>query len=415
MSLYGIDPTLAATLAGTLTPVTPEHVLTAMQAQAAQQQADLAQHTAQASQQAQVAGSQYQSAVAAPTPELDPLAVALPTLFGGIASVLQGSQAPTERAQTSIRDSRAALLKARADNLAALHDVWQQKAEAAQKAGDLEAEAAARSKQETIAKTFELVNSNADRTQKKETATMEEQGRMAREAMGNAAAIEVAKINAAAKGESGVTAQLDYFDSLTRTTRNGNTFLDLTNVPNNPKVRNAALSYAKSKNMMALNINDSSRMVAMENSYENMDAITQAIKGFLPRTGASRLLLGPGNTFGRIFQTNPALGSFGNTKLAAIQGIQALAAGFGSGFRLTNAEVQIAVDNWPKITDDLPTALAKLQWERSWMEHKERALLSRDWRAFRQPTATPWTPTTQPLATPPAGGFFQSNAPAPSR
>jgi len=122
----------------------------------------LGANTAQAAAAAQQAAGAYQGAAEAPVPELGMLEQFIPALLGNVASVIAQDPSYRQRGQEQIKESRAALLQSRAQNLQALRDIWGQKAEAAQKAGDLEAEATARQKREQISKIYEVVSQNAE-------------------------------------------------------------------------------------------------------------------------------------------------------------------------------------------------------------------------------------------------------------
>jgi hypothetical protein len=126
----------------------------------------LAEQATAVAGQAQQAGAQYQQAAQEPTPGLGLAESFIPALLGNIASVISQNPAYAQQGQERIQQSRADLLKSRADNLQALRDVWGQKAQAAQRAGDLEAEGTARQKQEQISKTYELVKLNLDHASK---------------------------------------------------------------------------------------------------------------------------------------------------------------------------------------------------------------------------------------------------------
>jgi len=139
----------------------------------------LAQHTQQATQAAQQAGQQYQQAAQQPAPDLGMFQALIPALFGNVASVLSGNPSYQQEGQQQVKQSRAQLLQQRADNLQALQDVFKQKAEAAQKAGDFEAEATARTKLEALSKTYDLVKQNADHTFRSEQSKLDRENKLA--------------------------------------------------------------------------------------------------------------------------------------------------------------------------------------------------------------------------------------------
>jgi hypothetical protein len=147
-----LTPADFATLQNTLGPM---GVLTQMEAERVSQAQQMAQRTRQAQESAGQAGQAYQEAAGAPPPQVAPGEEFLNTLTGGIASTLQGNQGAAQRANQRTRDTRSALMQARADNLQALRDQWKNKADLAEKVGDIEESINARSKYEQLSKTFD--------------------------------------------------------------------------------------------------------------------------------------------------------------------------------------------------------------------------------------------------------------------
>lgn len=176
-------------ITGTLTP---QGVLSQYQALQAAQDEELRKKSAEAAQAASGAAQAYGQAAAAPPPELGLAAQFVPTLLGGLASILQGNQGPNERAQQGIQQSKAALLQARSQNLQALRDVYSQKADEAQKSGDLETTEKYRSKLESLHRSLEVVNDQAQRT------FLAEQNRLNREGLNQRANILAASRQKAA-------------------------------------------------------------------------------------------------------------------------------------------------------------------------------------------------------------------------
>jgi hypothetical protein len=145
---------LQNTLSQTLTP---EGVQGLAQALAAQQAAELQRRTQELQQSAGQAQQQFGQAAAQPTPTLSPVEQSLPQLFGDVASILSGNQNYHEEAQQRILGQKNALMEQRKAVLQNLHDVWQQKADAAQQAGNIEAELNARTKQDQVNKAYQQV------------------------------------------------------------------------------------------------------------------------------------------------------------------------------------------------------------------------------------------------------------------
>lgn len=153
----GLAPvTLTGTLEG-------DQVLLQMQALQQAQQEALAQQTQQATQAAGQAQQAYGQAAAAPAPAPDALGTLLMTLGGNTASILGGTPSYRENAQQNVQRARSEQLQARAQNLQALRDVYSQRADEAQRAGDLETTEKYRRQFETLSKQWEIVNANAQR------------------------------------------------------------------------------------------------------------------------------------------------------------------------------------------------------------------------------------------------------------
>ena len=135
----------------------------------------LAASTSSAAAAAQQAQGAYQQAAAEP-PIPSGLAEFFPALLANVASTIGQEPAYREQEQERQKESRATSLRLRAENLQALRDVWGQKADAAKNAGDIEAEATARQKRESIARTWEVVNQNAENAAKREEAAERQKG-----------------------------------------------------------------------------------------------------------------------------------------------------------------------------------------------------------------------------------------------
>jgi len=81
-------------------------------------------------------------------------------------------------------------------------------------------------------------------------------------------------------------------------------------------------------------------------------------------------------TWNNIFQNDPnGRGKFQQYRTAALNAIQALAGGSGSGFRLTQGEIDTATTNIPNPNDNIETANAKLQVLNSFLDKWTRQIL----------------------------------------
>lgn len=117
----------------------------------------LSARTQMAAQEAQGAQQQYQSLAGQAPPQLGALEAFVPTLAANIASVIARDPSYRERNQQNLGQQRQALLQSRAQNLQSLRDIYAQKAEAAQRSGDMEATEKFRLQHEKISKTWEQV------------------------------------------------------------------------------------------------------------------------------------------------------------------------------------------------------------------------------------------------------------------
>lgn len=96
--------------------------------------------------------------------------------------------------------------------------------------------------------------------------------------------------------------------------------------------------------------------VTQEN-LKNMDQVAQRI---LSSGIGGRTIGALWNTISGSLQLNPDISSFKAWRDTALNTIQALAGGSGSGFRLNQSEIEVATNNLPTITDNIETAQAKM-------------------------------------------------------
>lgn len=132
---FGLVPPvdLMGTLQGSLTP---EGVMTQMEQLAQQQVQSLIEQRKQAESAASQAEQEFTDAAAQAPPEVPAGQQAIDLLFGNVASVIAQDPRFRESAHERILNQRNSLMKARADNLAALRDVYQQRAAELEKIGD---------------------------------------------------------------------------------------------------------------------------------------------------------------------------------------------------------------------------------------------------------------------------------------
>jgi hypothetical protein len=310
----------------------------------------MASRTGQAADAAGQASQAYQSAAAAPSPQLSPLDQGLPLLLGGVASILQGNQGPTQRAQEGIQTSKAALLKARSENLAALHDVWAQKADEAQRAGDLEAQLKARSSQERVSNTLATVNAEADRASRKELSDADNAAVMEREKFRAANDLLVANIKAAATGAEDTA----FLDNEVKQNSAGRSYLPLTNIP--PKAKIAALKWAKDKGIPAVSPKDADKLDKLDIARQNLADMKATLQEIAPKDWKDLGTMTK-NRLAQITKSDPAVVNYQNYFAALIEQLVALAGGSGSGLRINQAEIRQELKRSPDVATPLPVAL----------------------------------------------------------
>jgi hypothetical protein len=142
-------------------------VLTMMQQLQQRQQEELMKRSQEAEAAASSAQQSYQQAAAEPVPQVGGMEALIPTLLGNVASVIAQDPSFRARGQETVRSKQSDLLKARADNLSALRDVYSQKAGEAEKAGDLEQTEKYRRQFELLSKTLDTLGEQQKRADKK--------------------------------------------------------------------------------------------------------------------------------------------------------------------------------------------------------------------------------------------------------
>lgn len=82
------------------------------------------------------------------------------------------------------------------------------------------------------------------------------------------------------------------------------------------------------------------------------------------------------NIISSVLQLNPEISSFNAFRDTAINTIQALAGGAGSGLKINQGEINTAVGNLPKITDNLETAQKKIELVQGFMNKWKSEILT---------------------------------------
>lgn len=366
----------------------------ALQAQQGQEQQGVVQ---QAQQAANAAGQAYQGAAAAPPPEVSSMAGFVPQLFGDVSSIMSGNPDYSKRGHEKVVQRQKDLAEARLQNLQALRDQFDVKQRAAEQLGNTELAGEAAMKKEQYAKTMDAIlaqqRADLEATNAKNLESQRQKGRMELQSAKNKA--DLAK---AAKD------QADYFDTLINETDSGNQWLDSTNVPQ--KQKSQLMQYAKDNGMIVADKNNADRLKAAKEVFLGFKDLEDVMGKYLyPGTD----LQGTASTAAHNMwmagtQQNEDLASFGNSAMLALRDLQALASGMGSGLRITREEYRRMVNNFPKITDNLPTAQRKLAWEKKFLQNKERSIFGKNWKPPDAGAATT-TASTAPAGARTASGI----------
>jgi hypothetical protein len=370
-------------IAGTLQGLDP---LTLAQALEAQQQQELAQRTQQATQAASQAQGQYEQAAAQPPPDLNMFAQLIPALLGNTASVLSQNPVYSERGQQEVQQSRSDLLKARAQNLQGLMQTAQAKAEAAQKAGDFEAEHKARATLDSIHQKYDTVKQNADRAADKEAAAAKQAGEMDLQRLRNQGQLDVQRLQnqggmakTAAAANMSTAGAMDFLKDSIITTANGVRILNASGMT--PTDQTKAKRWASENGVKYGDPKTMDKLHNVEGARTNLQAMLNQAAEILPATPQERVLKAPGIAGSIAMQTNPTRSAWKTWRIQAIKQLTAIAGGMGSGLRINQAEIMQAVKNdIPTEYDTLPVATAKINNVLAMLDRNEDPYLSQDWR-----------------------------------
>ncbi len=362
----------------------------------------------QAQQGAEQAGQQYQDAANAPPPQNNPFADLIGRLAPQTASIVSGNPEYAKQGHQDLQDQHTELMQRRVQTLKSLADQYSQKADAAEKLGNLEAQ-----------QKFKELEDKAMREQMKLLVGMKGsiQERIATghddtsitntntrtgsaETIGaghDAAGIERARIVAAASAQRTAAAAraagsmpdggTAYLENRTITSESGRKWFDATGM--SVKDRQAADRYAGNfvdpetgqKGMPVMNKEQSEKLRTVQSARMDVQSAFDNIQALLPEDAMDRLKQAPGIKFAEVFQTNPILGSYGAWRSAAIKALQGIAGGAGSGLRINQAEITMSIANdIPKNTDTWASAQQKLQNIRTMLDNGEMPYMQRDWR-----------------------------------
>ena len=119
-----------------------------------------------------------------------------------------------------------------------------------------------------------------------------------------------------------------------------------------------------------LSADDASNVQGIQYTQQALQPLEQVMNQVLAPGVLGRGVNVAKNFINNIFQNQPELVAFNQARSTAIKVIQSLAAGSGSGFRLTQPEIDTATDNMPTANDNLETAQTKLQYIKSYLANE---------------------------------------------
>lgn len=149
----------------------------------------------------------------------------------------------------------------------------------------------------------------------------------------------------------------------TQTTTNGGKFINTDSI-SDAKVKAAVQNAARKQGITIVDKAAAGKLQAIDDTRTNLANITNSFNQFAYPNAATRDtvgLFGLGKTIKDIFQTDSNISSFKSWRTAAINSIQALAGGQGSGLRINQAEINAATQNdIPNITDTMEVGKQKI-------------------------------------------------------
>lgn len=371
--------------------LTPAGAMSLIQAAEQEQMARLSQHAQQAAAASQRAQGQYQQEAAAPPPDIGGAGL-IPSLFGNTASVLGGTPDYRREAAESITQKKAALLRARSENLNALHDIWLQRASESEKAGDLETTEKYRMKAENLSKVLGQVNLNVERqdkveAQRRDLAAARERAIIGehmdpRSGHGNQPFVRMPDkpdFTYTQGGSSSDTPPIGRVVTLEGPDGEVARYYDLEGATGDPK--NAGLFWANQNGVPVLSPKEITVIQDIQGAKDNaIEILNQGLdQGIFSDSATQRLAKGPLNAAKRLVQANAPFGAYNTWRTAAIKALRATAG--SGGLRINQAEIDLAIKNdLPLITDTREVAIQKMANIQTMLANAMRPYITSDWR-----------------------------------
>lgn len=161
---------------------------------------------------------------------------------------------------------------------------------------------------------------------------------------------------------------------VTNDSTNGIQYINANKVPTNQQ--NFIQQQAAQYGIPYLTSDDITKFQNISVTQQNLNQLSNVIPQILSSGIAGRIQGLTVNQIENLTETNPLISSFANYRDTALNTIQALAGGSGSGFRLNQAEIDVATSNLPEITDNSETAQAKLAVLNSFLSKWSNELLT---------------------------------------
>lgn len=164
------------------------------------------------------------------------------------------------------------------------------------------------------------------------------------------------------------------FAGLTETESGGRPFLDVSQF--GPKDKPAAQKWAVANGIPAVSKDQADAVRQVDNAKRNLDLLENTVTKFLPPDWQSRPAAIPKIKLQKLLQTSGDIASYGAWRSAAIQMMRAAAG--SKGLRINQAEIlQSAANDIPQLTDDLPTAMARINAMKQQLDSVVQANLGR--------------------------------------
>lgn len=163
-------------------------------------------------------------------------------------------------------------------------------------------------------------------------------------------------------------------DNLISQTVSGRMYVDLTGYTG--KLKNALKERYESQGIPALESVHADTIVEIDGARMNYLSLMENITSELPKDATGRITQGLGIKLSQLTQANELRAAFQAYRTTAIKALRAAAG--SKGFRMTEAEIMLAVNNdVPRMTDTVGTALQKQANMFAQFDNAERAILTK--------------------------------------